>query len=632
MPDKIKTIKTKKYEREVVIERAEPEGEGDRSIALAFSSEEPVERWFGTEILDHDPRSVRLDWFKSGRAPLLLDHNSREQIGVIESVTLGTDRRGRAVVRFGKGARAQEILSDVRDGIRSNISVGYRLHEIVLEKSSDKEGETYRATDWEPLEVSIVAIPADQSVGVGRADVDEYETTVRRKEAAMPEDKVTEPAKTVPAQAVDHEAQRRAVDQAKQEVRDAENVRIRSIQRLADYHKCPELGREAIEKGWSYQEANDKMLAERESKPLPPPDPTIGMSTAETQRYSMVRVINALTNPENRRAREAARFELEASEAAASKLGITPRGILIPEDVQRAAASEGLRRAIATRALNVTTAAQGGNIVATDLLAGSFVDLLRNRSAIVNAGAFMMGGLVGNVDIPKQTGAGTAYWLSAETTAVTESTPAIGQVEMTPKTVGAYTRFTRNLLLQSSIDVEAFVRMELSRILALAIDRAALYGSGSNGEPTGVANQVGVNMPLWPTTLTWARVVDMETQIEADNADIGSMWWIIPASTKGAMKTTVKESGQASYLMEADGTCNGYGHVLSNQVDAQEAFFGVWSQLIVGMWGGLDLALDPHSDLLTRQTRVVAYQSCDIAVRHVQAFCYGTPSNPSASV
>ncbi len=137
-----------------------------RTVALAFSSEEPISRWFGDEILDHGKGSVRLDrLIKTG--PLLLGHDTNQHIGTIQSARIEKDRVGRAIVRFGQGTERDAILTDIEDGIRKCVSVGYRIHRMKLEESDDEGTDTYRATDWEPYEVSLVSMPADVNVGVG---------------------------------------------------------------------------------------------------------------------------------------------------------------------------------------------------------------------------------------------------------------------------------------------------------------------------------------------------------------------------------------------------------------------------------------------------------------------------------
>jgi len=156
----------------------------DRTVELSFSSEEPYERYFGWETLDHSPKSVRLARLNEGGA-VLVDHNTRDMVGVIEKAWIGPDRKGRALVRFGKSTRAEEILTDVTDGIRRNCSVSYDVHKMILEKS-EGDVDYYRVTDWEPLEVSLVSVPADMTVGVGRsAGNQDHEITIEPPEGEI---------------------------------------------------------------------------------------------------------------------------------------------------------------------------------------------------------------------------------------------------------------------------------------------------------------------------------------------------------------------------------------------------------------------------------------------------------------
>ena len=145
-----------------------------RTIELSFSSEEPVLRYFGQEILDHSPESVRLGRLENG-GPILVGHDLDDHVGIVESVSIDKDRRGRAVARLGSSARAVEIFKDVVDGIRHAISFGYRVHSMVLESrgDGDTDDDVYRSYDWEPFEISLVSVPADATVGVGRGDAGE---------------------------------------------------------------------------------------------------------------------------------------------------------------------------------------------------------------------------------------------------------------------------------------------------------------------------------------------------------------------------------------------------------------------------------------------------------------------------
>jgi len=140
---------------------------GARTVNLAFASEVPYERWWGTEVLDLSPKSVRMDRLNN-HAAVLVNHDADNHVGVVESASLDKDKKGRALTRFGKSEFAAEVFQDIQDGIRTKVSVGYQIHDLILES---KKGDisTYRVTDWEPFEISIVSVPADDTVGIGRS-------------------------------------------------------------------------------------------------------------------------------------------------------------------------------------------------------------------------------------------------------------------------------------------------------------------------------------------------------------------------------------------------------------------------------------------------------------------------------
>ena len=607
-----KTIKPgTRVERAFLLDRAKADIEA-RTVELAFSSEQPYERWWGVEILDNTAPAVRLGRLSSA-GPLLMDHDTRDQVGVIESVRIDADRVGRAVVRFGKSARAQEVWQDVQDGIRRNVSVGYAIHAAQLVET--KEGvDTYRVTDWEPLEVSLVSVPADASVGIGRSAADGGDNPIQllTTERNMPDN---QPA--IPAEPIDRAAiQRAAIEQANKD----------ATQRAADIIAIGEmfakqggdkLAAEALRSGKTVEQFRQDMLKHVSSQPLPSAD--IGLSKREAQQFSFLRAINALCSPVDRAAQEAAAFEREASDAVAAKTGKSARGFYVPSDVQR-------------RDLTVGTATAGGHTVATNLLASSFIDLLRNKMSVTAMGAQFLTGLIGNIAIPRQTGGAAAYWV-AESGPPTESAAAFDQVAMSPKTVGAYSDISRKLLLQSSIDIEAFVRNDLATVMALAIDLAALNGTGASNQPRGVLQTSGIGSVAGGTNglaPTWANIVDLETAVAIANADVGTMGYLTNAKVRGKLKTTSKVSGQNGFIWEG-GELNGYRAGVSNQVPsnltkgtsngvASAIVFGNWADLIIGQWGTLDLLVDPYSNSTSGTVRVVAMQDVDVAVRNAVSF------------
>jgi len=373
----------------------------------------------------------------------------------------------------------------------------------------------------------------------------------------------------------------------------------------------------------------------------------LGMEEREINRFSVVRLIRALSNPQDTRAQKDAAFEIEACQEAAKLQGRTTRGIVIPSDMGMAPGvmarieREGRSMLIPVEVLshrsqlNVGTPTAGGNLVATDLLSGSFIDSLENQLALTGLGITTLSGLVGNVQIPKKTGSAQTYWL-AEDDDVTPGAASVGQVPLTPKTIGALTDFSRQLMMQSSISVEAFVRMDLMRSLALGIDLAGIAGTGAANQPRGVLNQTGIGSVVGGdngAAPSWENIVQLETEVAVDNADIGSLGYLANAKVRGKLKTTKVDDGSGMFVwdrMSPNTPLNGYRAAISNQVpgnltkgtgeDLSAILFGNWADLVMGLWGGLDLLVDPFTGASSGKVRVVAFQSVDFALRHAESF------------
>jgi len=581
---------TGKYQRAEMTTFDEVE---DRTYEFPFSSEYPVARYFGNEILSHEMDAADFSRLNDG-APLLFNHNPDRVIGVVERAYMDKKKkRGYARVRFSRNPFAQEVLSDVKDGVLRNVSFGYSI-----DKMEEREGGDFVATSWAPYEVSVVSVPADPGVGIGRS-LEEPE--IKPAASAAPS---TEPIPAMENTTPDLEVVRA-------EAVEAERTRIAEVTSLCSKHGMEDLGRQLVESGRSIDEARAAVLDKLNIKeePVTMQAAEIGLSEKESRSFSFLRAINYLANPTDRNAREAAAFEIEASEAAAAKLGRSSRGITIPMDVL-------------TRDLNVGTASAGGNLVETQLDSANFIDLLRNASALDQAGATVLTGLTGNVNIPRQSGAATAYWV-AESGSPTESQQTIDQISMTPKTCGAFTDYSRKLMIQSSIDVENMVRNDLARVLALEIDRVGLYGSGSSNQPLGLKDTTGVlTEDFAADTPTFSEVVALESDVSGANALLGSPVYLMNSAMRGSLKTKAKDSGSGLFVMEG-GLVNGYEGVLSNQVASGDLWFGNFADLIIGYFSGLDIMVDPYTGSTSGTVRVVALQDVDIAVRHPESFSRG---------
>lgn len=596
-----------------------------RTVELAFSSEAEVERSFGIEILDHDPASVNMDRLRTG-APLLVNHNPDDQVGVVENAMIAADRKGRATVRFGASARAKEIFQDVRDGIRRLVSVGYWPEEKKSEKR-ESGPEAYRVTRWTPLEISIVSIPADISVGVGRSNI--LPTTSMAETTPLPS--VTFPPAAPPAPSIN-------IEEIRAEVAKGERARIAEIRAVAAkfetrVQNIHEIAEKAISTGTDHKEfLREVFMALPNVTEIKNPNPYLGVPERDLKRYSFVRAINRASEG------KLDGLERELSDEHAAKMKRQPGSFWVPQDVLE---FTGLGPQRSQRDLLKGTATLGGHLVATELLASSFIDLLRNRMVIARLGATMLDGLQGNIAIPRQTSGATHFWVT-ETEASTESDATFDQVTLSPKGLTAVSDYSKLLLIQSSIAIENFVRTDLAKTLALAQDRAALHGSGSAGQPTGIINVSGIGDVAGGTNgaaPVWGNIVDLETEVANDNADIGSIAYLSNTRIRGKLKKTERTTATNGQFIWTDGTptnsgigaLNGYSSYVSNQVAnnltkgtsttvCSAIFFGNWSDLLIGSWAGLDILVDPYTQAINRVYRILASLYTDLAVRHPESF------------
>ena len=580
--------------RTVDLSRSSFIDEENRRVRIGVSSEEPVEREFGMEVLSHSEGDIDTDFIASGRSPLLLDHDMTKQIGVVEQYKLNSsEKRAVAIVRFGRSELAEEIFNDVKDGIRQNISVGYKIDNMERVKSTDDDKPMFRVRHT-PLEVSVVSVPADQSkaVGVGRS---------KNKLSNIEVKTMTEEVKS---EINLDEVREKSVAEAREQFQ----RNSKEIIDLAAKHNRRDLADKAIQEGISVEEFRGVLLDNiSNDKPLETGD--IGMSKKEVRQFSVMKAINALANPTDRAAQKAAEFEFECSEEAAKHYGRTAQGIMLPPEVLSN---------WSTRDLN---ASDDAGLVGQDFRPADFIDALRNASSVMPL-ATNLNGLSGDVKIPKKTSASTAQFISSEGGASGESEMVIGSVTMSPKTLGAFTDVTRQLMIQSSLDVENLIRDDLSKSMAIAIDNAALEGSGSSGNPTGITNTSGINTVSLSSAAapTFAEMVSIETAVAVDNALMGDLAYIIHPTNYGTLKTTAKDSGSGMFVAE-NNQVNGYPVVVSAQLTANNYVFGNFNDLLIGFFGGLDIVVDTSTGATAGTVRVVALQSVDVAVRHAVSFC-----------
>jgi len=606
--------------RSVDLSRAEFIDEDKRTVRIALTSEAPVRRPFGWEILDHSQESINTDFISQGRAPLLLDHDMSRQIGVIEKFQLDEDsKRTLAKVRFGRSELATEIWQDVVDGIRSNVSVGYSITN--MERDNNADEPTYRVA-FTPLEASIVSIPADQSanVGVARSEPSEInpgtetesnEETVEVADESNTqtiEEKTMSEVETKDIEINVDDVRNAAVKETRESIARAND----EILELGSRHNQSELARKAIREGVSIEDFRGQLL---NSLPVDQPLDTkeIGLTEKETRQFSILKAVRAMANPADIRAQEAAKFEFECSAAAKDTYGRNTSGLTLPAEVMHN-----------WNARDINTSDDAGG-VGERFLPGSFIEALRNASGVIAAGATLLRDLEDNVKIPKATGTSTAAWISAEGGAAAESEMTLGSVTMSPKTASMYTEVTNQMMQQSTLDMENIIRNDLAAGIANLIDTGALAGSGSSGQPTGIDNQTGVNTQSFASasTPTFAEIVAMEGSVLGDNVVLSNPGYLTTSAVAANMKSTSKDTGSGTFILD-NGQANGHPVYVSNAVASGVAYFGNWADLLIGFFGGIDILVDPYSNSANSVTRLRATQFVDIAVRHAQSFTKGS--------
>lgn len=612
-----------------------------RTIEISFSSETAdVERWFGVEILGHDPAEVRLGRLNNA-GPLLMDHNFRDQVGVIEKAWIDEQtRKGRALVRFGKGARASEIWQDVQDGIRVNVSVTYNVHKYALvSEGTGGSPDVYRAIDWEPCEISFVSVPADVSVGVGRnqdpaqevRSVDVVNHTQRGETDTM---KCTICGKEMVNGACDCGRSHTPAPSAPQvdagAVLTGERTRVKEINAIAGafghVSGVSDLARQFVENGQDVG-AFQAAILERMKVPTPAlPDPSgVQLNGREQQEYSIARgLLSEIGEAE-------AGFERDIHQTLEKKIGRPARGLLVPLSLSAS-------RAATTG--NTTTSAAGGALVATQL--GPMIEILRNRMMCRAMGARVLSGLVGNVTFPRQIASAVLQWVAQNGGAnVSESDLAnfFGTVAISPKSASATTGFTREMLIQATPDMELLIRDDLTQINAVGLDGAAIAGSGAANQPRGILNTTGIGSVVCGdpdgANPTWAKIVALETAVAVANADVDALGYLTSVQGRGYLKSTPKVEGTAGMMWEKGsekgfGELNGYRAGATNQVPSNltkgggtnlsAAIFGNWNDLLIGEFGVLELIVDPYSMKKQGIIEVTSYMLCDVACRRPQSF------------
>lgn len=602
------------------------------TYAASISSEAPVRRWFGTEILSHEKSAV--DTSRLVRGLTVLDsHDPTRILGVLEGAELDVEKkRIRGRIRFSRSAAGQEAELDVKDGIRKFLSVGYRIDKAKLIESSKEKGDTWLATRWTPAEVSLLAVPADISVGIGRGasgDEDrlypvEVETLEQEEQRSMERESTTPAAGAAPATtappATPAAGTAPAIDVGR--TLEERNLEVEQIFGLAELNGIPgPTVRSWIGRGLSLGDVSREILKTRATTGSSTPAAEV-IAPKDVRKYSYLRALQLLYK---RAMGLGAKFDGVEAEVDAEIRRQLPAnfvehgGLFVPMQLR-----------------TLTSQASGG---ATELVheqPGEMIELLRKKAVLTRLGARLLTGLSGPVAFPKQSGAATVYWRGENPgSSTTASQPTTAQVLVQPKTLAGRIPFSRQLLVQASIDVENWVREELSIGHALAFDLAGLHGLSSESQPTGIYNAADVLSVAFGGAPTYPKVVEMSGKVADQNADLGSLGYVATPLLASVMKVTPRHATAAvNFIWEGtyeNGEIDGYRAMASSQVSKtlgagaeHGMIFGNWADLILAMFGAMELIVDPYSLKNEQLVEVASFQMGDVVIRHPESFCKAT--------
>ena len=628
----------------IELDRAKGREDGG-AYEFSLSSEAPVERWFGTEILSHEEDAVDLSRLADGRHPLLLNHHTDRQIGVITRAWL-QDRKLRIAPRFSRSALGEEIKQDVDDDIRTLVSVGYFVHQVVedrelpdgthatrsftgeeferemrakhgdgfyreLGNGARKAGEkapVYTVTRWTPFEGSVVPVPADTEVGKGRS---------HESDAPKPEAEKTPIIETISTEK----------SMSTEVVKDPNAARVADIAELGDKYSRYVSQKDvasAIRDGKSVDQFRDLIMDKMETRHTDQRDNELGLSRTEAQRYSFGKLVRALTlrAEGNARALEEVGFEIECSRAVAKILGREPEGIFLPPDVFR-------------RDFNVGTASEAGNLVPTELRTDLWVDALRNNLVLGQMGVRILPGLTGNIDIPRKATPSTPGMLTEVGTA-SESAPATAKVTLVPHRIGVYTEPSKQAIIQSAIPLESMLRDDLLQGAAVLLEFQSLNGNGTAPNILGLRNTAGIGTVVAGAngaTVSWGHIVDMETACANVNAEPDRLaGYIVNTRVRGRAKQVQMGTNLPFIWSPGAQPLNGYRAGVTNNLPnnltkgtsttvCSAALFGSdWSMAVLGLFGAPDVTVDPLTLATTGQVRITLNQFADFGVRQPACF------------
>ena len=636
-------------------EKKDKNGNGVRKVRMVAATDDYVRMAEGWESLTMTYDAVDVSEFRY----LMSSHRQDDAdriIGVVNEVVFDEGKmRVEASIDPVANPRGERMLRLLDQGAEVPVSLGYRRRaEPVVDGQIDGE-PAFTTSRIAALEVSQVVSGADPGASVVRGS-ERLNTNIedhnkgnpmpvenkdenRQQAEDKPEDKPAsspQPAANPQPAAVDINAVRAEVRQNNAEIlKLGDEYEKRGIEGAKD--KADEALREGRDIGWLRNELrglHDKAFDDlREQAEQRAKKADIGLSGNDIKGFSIVRAVRAINEAQSGNA-NAKCHELDVMRAAhdqIQRLGLreTASQFSVPAEVLRTR-SNGEE---AQRVMYAGTGA-GANLVETTLAADSFIEMLRASSVLMQR-ARTLNDLVGNVDIPSQTTATTAYWREEDGADSALSDIGTGKINLQPKELISLTQMSRRSLAQTTPDVEMLVREDHAIQQGLAVDLAGFIGSDANGQPDGVFNRDGATQGAVETALTRDAVMAMETKLMEANALMGNLAYIGVPAQKQEGRTITIDDGSGKFLVDDEGRMNGYPFATTTQIPRTFStvtartggtkdciFFGNWGDVIIASWAGVDILVNPYSEQKKAGIVVSMHRMVDIGLRHTESVAY----------
>lgn len=587
------------------------------------------------EILVINDDSVNFERLVDGRCPFLLDHDTSKQMGVCEKAWI-EDEKVMATIRFSKNRYPQDILSDMKDGIRRNVSIGYAVEGYHMEKLSEFDFPVMFVDRFTIYEISQVACPADPYVGVERSlenvddemedkstEADKTPEEVKACESASSEDKTKEcdeddkdrnadtpeDCKEAPAEAAPEADEEKACGEEPEEKavcpecgndpctceeekkKAAEAAEIRSLGELTNTKELAEKyiseNRGLDEFKTAIKELNKEELNVKENKP-----------TME-EKFNLLKAIRGYTSKAP--ADFAESYEFKVNEENKRAYGITDADIVLT--------AEQLRAFDGTEALNQV-------VYRPDL----YTSVLRPESVLAKTGARVVAVDGPSISFSVATSGINAGWVDINGS-VPSATMDFALRQLTPKKAGAFVDISFQSLLQDDPSAEAIVMDDIVKALDQVLDEGAIKGTGSDGQPSGIITNGDINTVPVSGAFTLEGVYGMEAAIRESYDYSNNLKFVCNTKNYYKYATTPYSAVEQNRMLLEDGKMIGHDVVICNALDDNTIILGNFDELVMANFRGITLKIVEDATLARKQAvEIVAHAAVDFLCRRPKSF------------